>query len=337
VAVGDFSGNGNLDLATANSCGTDPTCKSNGTVSILLGNGDGTFQSEVSYAVGNDPLSVAVGAFDSDGTLDLAVANRQDNTVTVLWGNGNGTFQEPGSTFDTDSSPDSVIVGDFNSDGMLDLAVSNRGSNDVSVLLNSGDGSFQTAVNYEAGGQPYSVAAEDFIGSGNLDLVTANWKSNNVSVLIGNGDGTFQSPLTFAAGDNPVSVAVGGFEAYGISYPGTLLKSGCAYRTAYSWMVGNVLDRNSCHGPLPPKTGVWSCDLTGPGGYKAQAAWDTSQSCSNGVCTTSNYKVKSEYKQYVTVYGDVLPVEDSTVQIGYRPILLENQKQPATACQLPLP
>lgn len=138
--------------------------------------------------------------------------------------------------------------------------------------------------------------------------------------------------LTSPAGSSPVSVAVGGFKVYGASYPGSLLKPGCAYRTTYNWMVGNSLDNKARHGPIPPATGVWSCNLTGPNGYKAQAAWDTSKTCKNGVCMTSQYNVGSQYTQYVTVYGEVLPVQNSVVPIGYQPILLENQSLPVTAC-----
>ena len=332
VATGYFNGDANLDLAVVNG-----TTGSDGTVSILLGNGDGTFGLPVSYAVGKGPLSVVAGDFDLDGHLDLAVANKDDNTITILWGNGDGTFQEPGLVLDTDKGPDSVVVGDFNGDGLLDLASANRGRNDVSVLLNSGSRDFQGAVNYKVGAQPYSIAAEDFTGNGILDLVTANHNSNNVSVLLGNGDGTFQAPQTSPTGNSPVSVAVGGFKVYGASYPGTFLKSGCAYRTTYNWMVGNTLDEKACHGPIPPKVGVWSCKLTGPGGYEAEAAWDTSQSCKNGVCTTSNYTVDPQYTQYVTVYGEVLPVKDSVVGIGYRPILLEKQNPPVEACPTQAP
>jgi len=333
VAVGDFDKNGTLDLAIANACGTDQACHHSGTVTVLLGNGDGTFQSAVSYPVGRSPLSIVAGDLDNDGNLDVAETDKLDNTVSVLWGNGDGSFQKTASTFATDGGPNSVIAADFNRDGLLDLAVANRGTNDVSILLNSGKRGFAGAKNYDVGGFPYSIAARDFIGDGFLDLVTANQKSDNVSVLMGNGDGTFKAATASAAGDSPVSVAVGAFEVFGDSDPGTLLKPGCAYRTSYSWMVGTVLDNKACSGPLPPETGVWSCNLTGPKGYKAQAVWDTSQSCKNGVCTTSDYQVKPKYKQFVTVYGQVLPVQNSTVKIGYRPILLENQKRPMTTCQ----
>ena len=85
VAVGNFNNDGKLDLAVAKGVSNS--------VSILLGNGTGTFQAAEDYRVGNNPLSVAVGDFDGDGKLDLAVANAGSNTVSILLGNGNGTFQ----------------------------------------------------------------------------------------------------------------------------------------------------------------------------------------------------------------------------------------------------
>jgi hypothetical protein len=333
VVAGDFNGDGNLDLAVANSCGSDPTCQHNGTISVFLSNGNGTFQPAVSHAAGKDPLSVAVGDFDGDGNLDLAVANKLDNTVSILWGNGDGTFQDTGLTLTTDSGPDSVIVGDFNGDGQPDLAVANRGTNDVSVFLNSSGRTFQTATNYNVGGQPYSLTAVDLTGNGALDLITANYASNNVTVLFGNGDGTFQQKVvTSHAGSSPVSIAAGNFKVYGPSYVGTLRKAGCAYRTTYNWMVGRTMDVKACRGPIPPQTGVWSCNLSGPSGYQAQAVWDTSQSCKDGVCTFSNYSFDPKYTDYVTVYGQISSTNGSTVPIGYLPILLENQKSSVPSC-----
>ena len=119
VAVGDFNGDGIPDLAVADS-GVYPTYS--GTVSILLGKGDGTFQAAVNYAAGRQPVSVAVGDFNGDGKLDLAVANYGDyfhgsgSGVSVLLGNGNGTFQ-PAQSFPAGINPTSVAVGDFNGDG----------------------------------------------------------------------------------------------------------------------------------------------------------------------------------------------------------------------------
>jgi len=331
VTVGDFDHNGMLDLAVANSCGSDPACKQVGTVSVLLGNGDGTFQSAVDYSVGKSPVSVATGDFNGDGKLDLVVANKLDSTVSVLLGNGDGTFQAA-ATYATDTTPTAVAVGHFNGYSKPeDLAVACAGKNDVSVLTGKGDGTFNSYVPYKVGSRPFSVEAADFTGNGIIDLVVANENSANVSVLLGNGDGTFQEPpVTSAAGSTPVGAAVGNFKAYGSSSPGTLLKPGCAYQTTYSWLVGNTLAK-SC----AAKASVWTCDVNGPKGYQAQAVWDTSQSCSNGVCTFSKYTLNPKFIQYETVYGQVVQVNGSTVPIGYRPILLENQNPSRTQTSCP--
>jgi Bacterial Ig-like domain (group 3)/FG-GAP-like repeat/FG-GAP repeat len=199
VAVGDFNGDGKPDMAVVNVFSNS--------VSVLLGNGDGTFHMAKNFAVGDQPSSLAVGDFNGDGKLDLVVANEHSNNVSVLLGNGDGTFQPAQNFFAGASS--SVTVGDFNGDGKLDLAVAIGSS--VSVLLGSGDGTFQTARNFAAGIGPISVTVGDFNGDGKPDLAVANFNSNNVSVLLGNGDGTFQTARNFAAGIDPISVTVGDF------------------------------------------------------------------------------------------------------------------------------
>src|SRR6266851_3430493 len=128
VAVGDFNGDGFLDLAVVNA--------NDDNISVLMGNGNGTFRPAVNYGTGVDPYSVVVGDFNGDSFLDLAVANDVSNNVSVLLGNGNGTFQ-PAVNFVTGMGPLAVVVGDFNGDGKLDLALVNRFSDTVSVLINN--------------------------------------------------------------------------------------------------------------------------------------------------------------------------------------------------------
>src|SRR5207248_320280 len=93
-------------------------------VSILLGNGDGTFAAAVNYGAGTTPQSVAIGDFNGDGKADLAVANINSNNVSILLGNGNGTFAVA-VNYVVGIRPLSVVIGDFNGDGKGDLAVAN--------------------------------------------------------------------------------------------------------------------------------------------------------------------------------------------------------------------
>ena len=207
VAVSDFNGDGKADLVTPNFGGNN--------VSILLGNGDGTFRAPVNYATSGGPFWVAVADLNGDGRIDLAVAN-STGVVSVLLGNGDGTFQAA-VNYPAGSGSNYVAVGDFNSDGNVDLAVSNPRDNDVSVLLGNGDGSFRPAVNYAAGSGPVSVAVGDFDGNGAFDLAVANSGSNNVSLLLGNGNGTFQAPVNFPAGTNPLLIVAADFNGDGIA------------------------------------------------------------------------------------------------------------------------
>ncbi len=201
VVIGDLDGDGRPDLAVANWVSDN--------VSVLLGNGDETFQVAVNYEVGISPQSIAIGDLDGDSYLDLTVANVDSDNVSVLLGNGDGTFQAA-VNYGVGNDPRSVAIGDLDGDSNPDLAVANNYfSNDVSVLLGNGDGTFQTAVNYGVGSYPISVAIGDLDGDSYLDLAVANTQSDNASVLLGNGDGTFQAAVNYGVGDLPQSVALG--------------------------------------------------------------------------------------------------------------------------------
>ena len=234
VAVADLNGDGKPDLVLANYI-------RNGSVSVLMGNGNGTFGNAVNFSVGAYPTAVAVGEFTGDGKPDLAVTNLGNGTVSVLLGNGNGTFQNA-VNYPVGSAPHSVAVGDFSGDGKLDLAVANSDSNNVSVLRGNGNGTFQNAVNFAVGSFPAWVAVGDLTMDGKLDLVTANGFSANLSVLLGNGNGTFQSAINLPDGSGsgvgsvaPVSVAVGDFNGDGKPD----LVAGLANSTIVSVLLGN--------------------------------------------------------------------------------------------------
>jgi hypothetical protein len=209
VAVGDFNGDGKPDLAVTND-GDSIIPTSHDTVSVLLGNGDGTFRPQQTFATGVTPLSVAVADLNGDGTPDLAVVNFNSLTGSALLGNGDGTFQAP-RTFAAGFEPTAVAGGDFNRDGHPDLAVANFHDGTVGVLPGNGDGTFGPQRTFTVGNGPRSVAVADFNGDGKPDLVVVNQDGNSVSVLLGNGEGSFGPQQTFAVGVNPWFVAVGDF------------------------------------------------------------------------------------------------------------------------------
>jgi FG-GAP-like repeat len=211
MTIGDFNNDGNLDVAVVNSCINSVNCQ-NGQVSILLGNGNGTFQSPLSFNVGSTPNSIVAADFNNDGNLDIAVANSTGGTknsgnVSVALGNGNGTFQAA-TTTTSGADPEGIVAADFNGDGQIDLAVSNVGVNTVSVLPGNGTGGFGTPI--KTGGVISSkvMVVADFNGDGKPDLATG--AGGGVYVLTGNGNGSFQPPLLVLQNDgtNSISAAV---------------------------------------------------------------------------------------------------------------------------------
>jgi hypothetical protein len=234
AAVADVNGDGKPDIVVLNQC-SDSTCTSS-SVGVLLGNGDGTFQTAVPYGSGGiSTFSVTVADVNGDGKLDLIMTNLCTTScttsfVSVLLGNGDGTFQSP---INSSNVAGAMAVEDVNGDGKPDLVV---GSNGVSVLLGNGDGTFQTAVSYGSGGSnAYSVAVVDVNGDGKLDLLVAN--GIGVGVLLGNGDGTFKTAVTYGSGANTLAVAdvngdgkldlsVTGSDSSGTSTAGVLLGNG---------------------------------------------------------------------------------------------------------------
>jgi len=193
IAAADFRNNGGIDLVTANEICVPHGQQCNpGTVSVLLGNGNGTFQTNTDYGVGVAPMGVAVGDFRGNGKLDLVTTNGESSSASVLLGIGDGTFQTQISYL-TAAKPEQIATGDFNQDGKLDLAVTSLGH--VSILLGNGDGTFKNHVDYPPVGESFAIVTADFNGDGKLDLAVGN--AGGVSILLGNGDGTFKAPVNY--------------------------------------------------------------------------------------------------------------------------------------------
>ena len=214
VVVADFNRDGALDLAVVNTnCSVLPCGP--GTISILLGKGDGTFSVSSIQVSGTAPVAIAVGDFNGDGIPDLAVANSGSNNLTILLGRGDGNFTATPASPATGTTPVAMAVGDFNGDGKLDLAVANSAGSNITILFGDGAGNFPTAATSPVN-NPTSIAAADFNGDQKLDLaVTSGPPFNTVTVLLGNGDGTFQTQAPIPAGTNPLAVITADFNQDG--------------------------------------------------------------------------------------------------------------------------
>jgi hypothetical protein len=223
LATGNFfSGDTHLDLAVAN----QGDSANSGTVSILRGVGDGTFEAHNDFAVHTAqdaklsvPSAIAVGDFNGDGFLDLAVTDSANNNVTILLGKGDGTFTAP-VTYPTGTgatpvgNPVALLATDLNGDGVLDLAVVNQGdgvaAGSVSILLgrvvnSKGDGTFAAPTAFPVGVKPTAIESADLNGDGLTDLVVTNQNDNSVSVLVQNADHTFTAKLDPTTGKNPAT------------------------------------------------------------------------------------------------------------------------------------
>jgi Flp pilus assembly secretin CpaC len=240
VAIADFNKDGHPDIAVAN--------QTDGTISILEGNGDGTFTIPTtscaptprsfpsciqlpSVMAGTTtmpaaPSAIVTGDFDGDGNTDIAVTDKNNKRVLILLGNGDGTFQAP-VAYMTGSNPVALVAQDFDGDGHPDLAVVNQGDNTVSILLGTIVNTTQRVTfapspnqpnPISVGSSPSAITTGIFVTNGFTSLAVTNKGDSTVSILLGNGTGTTQngtftpSPTpTFATGNSPAGIAAADF------------------------------------------------------------------------------------------------------------------------------
>ncbi|MCS6915578.1 MAG: FG-GAP-like repeat-containing protein [Myxococcota bacterium] len=200
LAVGDVSGDGQMDIAMANS-------RSN-TISLYLGRGDGTFGGRLELPTGAYPTSVIMADLDGDRRQDLVTANAEGVSLSILLSRRGGHFE--GRTLRLSAAPWALAAGDVNGDGHNDLVVSAFRHNEVSVLLGNGDGSFvDLRAEYPTGASPHAIALGDLNGDGKLDLAVANRASNTATILLGKGDGTFAFRGEPYVGNAPFGMLLG--------------------------------------------------------------------------------------------------------------------------------
>jgi hypothetical protein len=256
VATADLDADGRVDVVTANHEGD--------TVSVLLGNGDGTFRPRTDYPGGDGPYWVHAADLDADGDLDVAVANYYSSDVSVFPGNGDGTLAPRFDLAAGVGNLQAVVAGDFNRDGRLDLAAG--GTTGVSVLLRNVDGSYLSPGYVSSAGHSVSLLeAGDFNGDGRLDLL-APGASNDIRFLAGNGEGVFSASTVIGWCCPGFRAAAGDLNRDGaLDFAWTPSHGGGdAVRAAAGNNAGNFNDYTSIGAPSPffPALGDFNADGT---------------------------------------------------------------------------
>lgn len=200
VEIQDYNRDGLLDIAVTN--------QDSNSISILIGNGDGSFKNQASYASSNNAFQFSSQDINHDGLLDIVTASNSTASIGVMLGNGDGSFKSSLS-FASLAFSWTLDIGDISGDGHVDVVNANvEPTGVVSVHIGNGDGTFRAYTSYAVGNNPGAVALRDINGDSLLDMLVTGAGSDSLGVLVNKGDGTFFASRTYGTGDAPSGLVV---------------------------------------------------------------------------------------------------------------------------------
>lgn len=203
----DFNHDGEIDVALGSTQGDE--------VSVIIGNGDGTFENEVVYHADQGVRGLAIIDMDCDGFADIATANRNGSNMAFMFNDGTGVFEDPTFMETGSNAETATMAADFNNDGIMDLGVGAYSGSQVMVLLGDGTGGFEVTSTVNVSSNPWMVGCGDVNGDGNCDLVSANAGGSNMSVHFGDGAGGLGAPDYYSTGSFPLAIDLGDLDGDG--------------------------------------------------------------------------------------------------------------------------